>query len=152
MSLKRTFPVVQQTLGCVAIFAAQMSGELDPMSIYGFFLNLVSRSRCELHIFVYASCITYNVLNIWNGQLNALHVRRIFLAALSLSYNLLSDTGAETSAWTGVVDDSLSEMDLAKLQQWILSITGWNLHLLSSDVGRIWACILKGKSSLPQTE
>lgn len=147
MSLKKTFPAIQQALGYVAIFAAQMSGELNPMSIYGYFLNLVSRSRCELYVFIYASCITFNVLSTWTGQLNALHVRRIFLAALSLSYNLLSDTGAETSAWTGVVDDNLSEMDLAKLQQWILSVTGWNLHLLSSDVCNIWIRILKGNNN-----
>lgn len=146
MSLKKVSSVVQQTLGYVAIFAAQVSGELDPVSMYGYFLNLVLRSRCELHIFVYASCVAYNVFCIWTGQLNALHVRRIFLAALSLSYNLLSDTGAEASAWAGVADDSLSETELARLQQWVLSITGWNIHLLSSDIDRIWASIFRGKS------
>ena len=147
MCLKKISPAVQQTLGSVAIFAAQIGGELDPAGIYGYFLNLVSRSRCELHIFVYAACVTDHVFSLWNGQLSALHVRRVFLAALSLSYNLLSDTGAETGAWTGVVDDSLSELELARLQQWILTVTGWNIHLLSSDVSRIWASILEGSKN-----
>ena len=141
-------PGPQQTLGSVAIFAAQIGGELDSAGIYGYFLNLVSRSRCGLHIFVHAACVTYYVFSLWNGQLSALHVRRVFLAALSLSYNLLSDTGAETGTWTGVVDDSLSELELARLQQWILTVIGWNIHLLSSDVSRIWASIFEGSRSL----